>query len=78
MHAVLKSWRLATALILIITLASCGGGSSGGGGGGVSAAGLSKGTTQDGAGKDGTAATTTGVPGTADAAAQSPEVRYAP
>ncbi|QNK74451.1 hypothetical protein H7F36_04225 [Variovorax sp. PAMC28562] len=74
MHAVLDFWRLATALVLIITLAACGGGGSSGAGS-VSAAGLSKGTVPDSSTKDGTAAAT---PGAADAATQSPEVRYAP
>ena len=74
MHAILDFWRRATALVLIITLAACGGGRSSGAGS-VSAAGLSKGTVQDSSAKDGTAAAT---PGAADAATQSPEVRYAP
>ena len=74
MHAVFDFWRLATALVLIITLAACGGGGSSGAGS-VSAAGLSKGTVQDSSAKDGTAAP---APGAADAATQSPEVRYAP
>lgn len=80
MHVALKFWRHATTLVLIITLAACGGGSSGGssGGGSVSAAGLSKGTVQDSAGKEGAAASATGTTSTSDAAPQPAEVRYAP